>query len=114
MTEFRYTPMNCRFCGGLITPELEVVAKPPKATSYQTCLFKCLVCEVGYSNGRVESARTAIWLHPPNNVPGDYHPDLTPTIGAAVNLTNQANKWSKFGYSSSEDAVTWTIFRWLE
>ena len=33
---------------------------------------------------------------------------------AAANVGNRRSKLSKFAYSTSEDAVTWTTFRWLQ
>ena len=39
---------------------------------------------------------------------------LTEVLGRAVNGRNRRNKAMKFCFETSEDAVTWTVFRYLE
>lgn len=35
------------------------------------------------------------------------------TVDAALNVRNRPTKWTKFGFETSEDAVTWTVFAFL-
>jgi hypothetical protein len=52
--------------------------------------------------------------HPERNVPNEVSGGLNEVLGNALNVRNQTAKRDKFCFSSSEDAVTWTIFRGLE
>lgn len=83
----------------------------PVATGYSDCLRRCLTCGLGFSNAR--SNPTLIYEDPVNNVPDQVRPGALQTLGAAINLCNRDNKSKKFGYSTSEDAVTWTVFSFL-
>jgi hypothetical protein len=58
--------------------------------------------------------RTAFAPTAERNVPERFRAQLNETLAAAANVGNRTTKISKFTYSTSEDAVTWTIFRWLE
>lgn len=81
------------------------------AASYSDCLRRCTGCGVGFSNARTNP--TTIYEDPLNNVPSAVHGDALRTLGAALNEHNRVNKLRKFGYSTSEDAVTWTVFSHL-
>jgi hypothetical protein len=47
------------------------------------------------------------------NVPPEVRGGVVETLALAVNERNRANKAIKFGYSTSEDALTWTVFKHL-
>lgn len=108
--EIRFEPMECRECGETIVPSAQIgrTASSPSASIY--------VCSCGfrYSNNRDPAARTAFAPTPEQNVPERFRSELTATLDTALNKTNLRSKLSKFTYSTSEDAVTWTIFRWLQ
>ena len=111
-TSRQYEPMVCA-CGRTIAPEPPYVEKVWSATSYATCVYQC-VCGRGYSNAASEAGRTCITETPERNVPNEVSGGLNEVLGKALNVRNRTAKRDKFCFSSSEDAVTWTIFRWLE
>jgi hypothetical protein len=57
--------------------------------------------------------RTCIVREPVLNVPQQVAAGLEDTLRRSVNVANQLSKRQKFCFSTSEDAVTWTIFSWL-
>jgi len=84
---------------------------PPISSTFQSCLRKCPGCRVGYSNAR--NNPTLIWEDPLFNVPASVRKGVRETIEASINVRNRENKLVRFGYSTSEDAVTWTFFSFL-
>ena len=50
---------------------------------------------------------------PRMNVPREVRVGVIEALGLALNVRNRANKKVKFGFSTSEDALTWTVFRHL-
>lgn len=108
--------MRCRSCGNPIEPDLELLARlgpKPTANSHADCTYKCR-CGAGYSNARNERQRVLIWSEPTRNVPAQVHDDLEEVLAAACNVFNRSNKRAKFCFETSEDAVTWTVFRALQ
>jgi hypothetical protein len=105
--------VSCRRCRGptrfLGTPG----ARRHAATSYATCLFECARCGIRYSNARNPEQRRAFAQRPAGNVPKEVATGLTEVLGRAINETNRRNKLDKFCAETSEDAVAWTVFRWL-
>src|SRR4051794_15919 len=102
--------MVCRECGETIVPSSQTggTASSPAASIYVcTCGFR-------YSNSRDPASRTAFAPTAAGNVPKRFRSQLNETLEAAANIGNRASKVSKFTYSTSEDAVTWTVFRWLQ
>jgi hypothetical protein len=69
---------------------------------------------VGYSNARDPEQRRALYEHPSGNVPDELVEGLEQALGGAVNERARGSKWARFGSSNSEDAVTWSVFRYLE
>jgi hypothetical protein len=47
-------------------------------------------------------------------VPEPVRRGLASVLSRSVNITNRPNKRVKFGFETSEDAVTWTVFRYLQ
>jgi hypothetical protein len=98
----------CPKCG----EELTVLAAPViTASSYHDCLRKCEDCGVGYSNATKNP--TAIWRDPTHNVPGPVRAGVLQTLNCSLNKRNRGSKRIKFGFSTSEDAVTWVVFSYL-
>jgi hypothetical protein len=46
-------------------------------------------------------------------VPAEVRPGLLDAVGAALNQRNRPRKRAKLASSSSEDAITWTVFQYL-
>lgn len=85
----------------------------PTASSIDSCLRRCSVCNLGYSNARDPARAVLIHGDPLENVPEQVRSGLLDALGSALNVRNRADKRVKFGFETSEDAVTWTIFRYL-
>lgn len=100
-------------CGRTIVPRPVGGGRVPAATSYETCLYRCS-CGRGYSNAARAESRTCIVRSPELNVPAAVRDGLERVLNASLNTRNLEAKWSKFCFSTSEDAATWTVFRWLE
>lgn len=106
-------PETCRRCGGVISFIGTSGADRTAATSYATCLYECESCRTRYSNARDPQQRTAFAAQPRDNVPLEIGGGLAKVLDGAINDANRRNKREKFCAETSEDAVTWTVFRWL-
>lgn len=99
-------PIPCPICGvRLMAPASAAVAP---ARDYADCLRRCDPCGVGFSNGREKP--TTVFRDPLHNIPEDVREGALDALAASLNETSRATKVARFGYSSSEDAVTWTVF----
>jgi hypothetical protein len=85
--------------------------RPPAAAAYGDCLRRCDACRVGFSNARRRP--TQIWEEPTANIPPEVRPGVTSVLENALNVRNRATKLRRFGFGTSEDAVTWTVFAYL-
>jgi hypothetical protein len=94
-------------------PRAVGVGRVPATTSYKTCLYQCC-CGRHYSNTASAESRTCIVCSPELNVPTAVRDGVEGVLDASLNIRNLAAKRAKFCFSTSEDAVTWTVFRWLE
>jgi hypothetical protein len=99
-------------CGRTIVPDPAFVESVWSATSYATCVYRCQ-CGRGYSNAKSAKERTCITDAPERNVPAEVTDGLQEVLLESMNVLNRAAKREKFCFATSEDAVTWTIFRWL-
>src|SRR6267378_3099316 len=110
-----FVEMQCRGCGVRITPTVRSVAKPKRVSSHSDCYYICSRpdCRCGYSNARKESNRRLIFPEPSLNIPPEVRSGLDDVLRESLNLTNRSSKRSRFAFETSEDAVTWTVFRYL-
>lgn len=67
---------------------------------------------MGFSNGR--HSQTRIYRNPFDNIPPEVWPGVEDALSNALNIYNRTNKKLKFGFSTSEDALTWTVFSYLQ
>jgi hypothetical protein len=114
----RFLSMVCRACGRTIEPDSRVVERllernSAKALSRADCVYMC-DCGMGYSNARDEKDRRQIAATPELNVPEPVRAGLDDVLGRAANVNNRRCKAWRFCSERSEDAVTWTVLRWLE
>lgn len=107
-----YEPMACPDCGRVIQPDPARVERPRRATSWESCYFRC-VCGVGFSNAANPAQRSRITRSPEDNVPEQVRADLSRVLSASVNSRNRTAKRANFCSAHSEDAVTWTVFSFL-
>jgi hypothetical protein len=89
----------------------EVGGVQKTASCYEDCLRKCEKCEVGFSNAQIKP--TAIYRNPDLNVPAEVRDGIRETLALALNVQHRRDKLIKFGFSTSEDALTWTVFTHL-
>jgi hypothetical protein len=104
--------MRCRVCGSSLEPDLTIA--PKAASSYATCVYRCEVCHIGYSNAQDPDQRRGLYERPAGNVPEQLVSGLEETLRGAFNKRARGSKWARFGSSSSEDAVTWSVMRFLQ
>ncbi len=86
--------------------------RPETARKYESCIRRCESCGIGYSN----TFPTLIYRHPIQNIPCEVQSYAKDVVDKALNEANCKNnkKWERFGFSTSEDALTWTFFVWLQ
>ena len=77
-----FTAMECA-CGLQIEPDPELARTPKKATSWTSCIYRC-VCGRAYSNAKTASNRRIVWQHPELNVPDQVRAGLTDALAAAM------------------------------
>ncbi len=95
-----------------VTPDAADKAKVAKA--YSDCLRRCNDCKIGLSNTKDPSKVVYIHRDPLSNLPREIREAALDTLDRSINVINRKNKKRNFCCESSEDAVTWTIFRHLE
>jgi hypothetical protein len=78
---------------------------------FEDCRRKCEPCGIGYSNGRTNP--TSIYQNPLQNLPSEVQHGLHETLSRSLNITARKQKLIRIGFSTSEDAATWTLFSWL-
>jgi len=102
------TSIECPNCGELIYPQKGNI----KITnSYNDCLRRCERCEIGFSNSK--SKPTIIYNNYFENIPELLRQDLDISLNNSINEMNRNNKKNKFGFSTSEDALTWSFFKYF-
>lgn len=103
-------PINCPECQ---RPMVEIGSQSKSATKYEDCIRRCENCKVGASNAKKNP--TFIYKNIEANVPKEFKLDgeLEPFLRKALNEYNRENKLVKFGFSTSEDALTWIFFSYF-
>jgi hypothetical protein len=113
-TEFEV--MDCRVCHAPIEPDLkriEHLRRRITVNSREDCIYHCS-CGVSYSNARNERDRVMILASPEQNVPREVREGLAETLERLPDHRHRKAKKMRFCFETSEDAVTWTVFRGLE
>jgi hypothetical protein len=100
--------LRCPVCRAEIPGVLS--SEPRAPSTFDDCLRKCSCGAGAYSNGRTP---TWIFKDPLDNVPAEVRAGLIETAGRSINVRNRTTKLFRLGFASSEDAVTWTVFRYL-
>jgi hypothetical protein len=86
---------------------------PSSATRYEDCLRRCEACGLGASNATNSETVTYIYRDPLENIPIEIRDGAESALSNAFNIRNRPSKRRRFGFSSSEDAVTWVVFAYL-
>ena len=111
-----FRDMRCRACRRPIKPDsalAERLGRRLAVRSRENCVYRCS-CGVSYTNAKKEADRVMITAGPELNVPSQVRSGLVEALGQSLNRRNRRNKQMKFCFESSEDAITWTVFRALE
>jgi hypothetical protein len=104
--------MTCRVCGRLIDPN-PAISVGTRATGPSKTAYLC-ACGWSYSNSLTETDRVAIAPTPGENVPAEVREGLRDVLARSANVGNRSKKEWSFRSSRSEDALTWTVFRFLQ
>jgi hypothetical protein len=104
--------LTCPSCGGPIAA-IESIDNAPMATQFDYCFRRCEPCGVGASNTADPAAVTYIYLDPLKNIPIASREGAREALDQALNVRNRVSKRRRFGFSTSEDAVTWVVFTYL-
>jgi hypothetical protein len=103
--------LKCPKCGSAL---LEMsIDSVPRANSFDDCLRRCEPCGIGVSNSSDAEAATYIFKDPLQNIPVESRSGAIEALEIALNVRNRISKIRRFGFSSSEDAVTWVVFTHL-
>ena len=93
---------------------VEHAGQVPRANGFEDCLRRCAQCGIGISNaGDPNSVPTFIYRDPLENIPVESRDGARDTLASAHNERNRHSKRQRFGFSTSEDAVTWVVFTHL-
>lgn len=105
-------PLICPCCRGPIAG-IECIDKIAVATRFDDCLRRCEPCGIAASNTANPEAVTYIHRDPLGNIPIESREGASEALGQALNVRNRVSKRRRFGFSTSEDAVTWVVFTYL-
>jgi hypothetical protein len=102
-------PLPCPVCGNLLLPQ---PVQPDAANDWQFYLRRCDNDQLCYSDAFHNP--TLIYGPPQDrNLPEQIRDGAHATLDQALNVWNRPRKTNLFGYSTSEDALTWTLFKFL-
>jgi hypothetical protein len=90
---------------------VEVRGAVPVARRFEDCLRRCEACRIGASN--TINRPTYIYRVPLENIPVESREGASAALCQALNERNRETKRLRFGFSTSEDAVTWVVFTHL-
>src|SRR4051794_40841151 len=100
----------CPRCNHLMTA-VDCIGQIYTAKSFADCLRQCDLCEIGASNAL--NWPTRIYRDPLENIPKESREGVDDALNRALNKRCRQSKRVSFGYSTSEDAVTWVVFTHL-
>src|SRR4051794_31466006 len=104
---------QCPDCGASLPSRSTAGSRATAARSFEECLRQCAACGVGLSNTSKAGVETYIYRDVAKNVPASVREGFREALNASANELNRQNKLLKSGYSTSEDALTWTYFSHL-
>jgi len=100
---------NCQF----LMAAMEYVGQVSTATGFDDCVRRCEQCGIAASNTADSNAVTFIYRDPLGNIPIESREGASEALANALNVRNRESKRRRFGFSTSEDAVTWVVFTYL-
>ena len=107
--------ITCPRCGQPCAVSPQTVY-PRAAKDYESCLRKCAPCGFGFSNAFTGDAAllTVIYRNPFEFLPAHIADGHGRVLTNSLNETNRSSKAKRFTFGSSEDHLTWTVFRHLQ
>jgi hypothetical protein len=106
----RLQTIACPGCARPMTESEDTEIQP--AGSFKDCVRRCEACGIGASNAD-GSYVTFIYSDPLVNIPKDCRDGAKEVLAQALNVQSRGSKLRRFGFSTSEDAVTWVVFTYL-
>jgi hypothetical protein len=107
-------PRPCPGCNEQLSPGEPGTYVVRPAGSFAECLRRCDACGIGLSNTSIVDGETIIYKNILDNIPEEMQAGFIDTMRLSVNIFNRSNKERKAAFSTSEDALTWTVFHWLQ
>jgi len=108
--------VTCPHCGKVVAARQQTVGQVAAAEDYESCLRKCEPCGLGFSNAFTANIKrlTIIHRNPFASLPLYLAEGHESVLANSFNETNRASKAKYFTFSTSEDHLTWTVFRYLQ
>jgi tetratricopeptide (TPR) repeat protein len=104
--------LTCPSCDGPIAA-VNYIDRVPVAQRFDDCLRRCETCGVAASNAAHSQDVTFIYRDPLENIPIASREGVIDALSQSLNLRNRESKRSRFGFTTSEDALTWVVFTGL-
>jgi hypothetical protein len=109
---YKLPSLICPICRTPIAT-VESIDRVSAAAQFGNCLRRCEPCGIGASNAANPEAVTYIYRDPLKNIPHACRDGASEALGQALNVRSRGSKRLRFGFSTSEDAVTWVVFTHL-
>jgi hypothetical protein len=87
--------------------------KVPVAKGFEDCLRRCESCGIAASNAAHSQNVTFIYRDPLENIPITSREGAFDALSQSLNVRSRQTKRSRFGFTTSEDALTWVVFTYL-
>jgi len=110
---YQLPSLICPNCRGPIAA-MEFIGHVSVATQFDNCLRRCETCGIVASNAANPEAVTYIHRDPLMNIPIAIRDGASEALSQALNVRSRGSKRRRFGFSTSEDAVTWVVFTYLQ
>jgi hypothetical protein len=111
----RLPSIQCPDCHSNLE-DIEPEAESKAAVDYGSCRRRCEKCGLGFSNARTDKVEklTIIYRDCFKGIPTQISDGYDRVLFQALNKTARASKTKRFTFSTSEDHLTWTVFRTLQ
>src|SRR5438045_3376353 len=105
--------LKCPSCDGSIAA-VTYFDKLLAANGFKDCLRRCEFCgKVAASNAARSQDVTFIYRDPLDNIPEASREGAIVALSQSLNERNRGSKLIRFGFTTSEDALTWVVFTYL-
>lgn len=101
----------CPKCGGNTECQPDLIGKDPRSVGYHAY---CKQCQVHISNATDPKDRVMVWENLGSNIYPNDISRLKKIIPESMNTANRKRRNPSMCSENSEDALTWSIFNYLE